>query len=142
LSIHRLGALCGVTAEPATISLERGLLVENSAMNTAIAAVRRGWRVFANDPPGQRFMSQYVRSQRQRSPVRTAVRIGLGALLTACGMVMWFLPGPGWLLVAFGMAMFASEMRGLARALDRAEVALRAGWRRFRRWWRAASPAR
>jgi hypothetical protein len=112
------------------------------AMKSAVIGVRRGWRAFTNDPPGQRFTRHHVRSQRQRSPARTALRIGLGVVLTTGGIILWFLPGPGWLLVASGMTMFASESRLLARYLDRAEVALRAGWCWLRRWWRAASPAR
>jgi hypothetical protein len=104
-----------------------------------MSAIRRAWRAFARDQPGARFLHHYERAQRERSTAKTAVRLGVGAVSTLGGVALWFLPGPGTLLVMFGMAMLASESRVLARVLDRTELFVRSGYRRLRSWWRAAS---
>lgn len=110
-------------------------------MATTIQHLKKAWRVFARDEPGQRFIRHYRRSQRNRSWAKTAARLALGTLLTAAGMMMWVLPGPGWLFVVFGLAMFASESRMLSDLLDRAELVVRAQLRRILMWWRSASLA-
>ena len=109
-------------------------------MTKAILVIRNSWRSFARDQPGQRFMHHHHRSQRERSIAKTVLRIALGTGLTVGGVLLWFLPGPGWLLIMFGMAMFASESSRLAGFLDRMEMILRAQLQRLRLWWRAASP--
>src|SRR5262245_61786646 len=101
-------------------------------MSNARSAISDSWRALRRARPGERFLQHYRRAQRERSPARTALRLVLGAGLTAGGVALWFLPGPGWLLVTFGMAMFASESRWLAKSLDRFEVLLRTSARRLR----------
>ena len=105
----------------------------------AIASMKRAWRSFARAEAGQRFIQHYRRAQLQRSIVVRTLRIGLGIALTVVGVLLWFLPGPGTLLVVFGLAMFAGESRLVAAYLDRAEVFLRARLERLRRWWQTAS---
>jgi hypothetical protein len=90
------------------------------------ASLKQAWRSFADERPGQRFMQHHRRARQQRSTFKRVLRIGLGAALTAGGIVFWFLPGPGSLLVLFGMAMFAGESRPLAHFMDRAELFIRA----------------
>lgn len=104
--------------------------------------LKRSWQLFIHDQPGQRFVHHYRRSQLQRSAWKTVLRIGVGVLLTAGGVVLWVLPGPGWLFVIFGLAMFAGESRTLSALLDRAEVFVRAQLHRLAAWWRTASPVR
>jgi hypothetical protein len=106
----------------------------------AIASMRRSWRSFARVQPGQRFIQQYRRAHRSASIARRVLRIGFGIIVTAAGMVLWFLPGPGWLFVMLGLATLAGEWRSLAEALDRLELYARARWHRLQRWWHAASP--
>lgn len=111
-------------------------------MANVLTAITDGWRALTRARPGQRFRQYYRRSQRQRSLGRTVLRIALGVSLTAAGVVLWVLPGPGWLLVMCGMALFASESRWLAKSLDRLEVLLRAAAQRWRSRRRGASHAR
>jgi hypothetical protein len=120
--------------------VERELL-SNAPMAQTTSAVKRGWLSFVRDEPGTRFLHHYQRSQRRRSTVQTVLHLGLGLVLTAAGVVLWVLPGPGWLLVILGMGMFAGESRIVARFLDRAELFLRSRARRLRNWWRRVSPA-
>jgi hypothetical protein len=110
-------------------------------MSQTSPAAKRGWFSFIRDQPGRRFLHHYQRSQGQRSTLQTVLRVGLGVALTAAGVVLWVLPGPGWLLVMLGMAMFAGESRIVARLLDRAELFVRARARRLLHWWRGVSPA-
>jgi hypothetical protein len=110
-------------------------------MTKLISAINNSWHSLARAEPGRRFMRHYHRSQRERSIGKTTLRIALGIALTAGGVLLWFLPGPGWLLIMLGMAMFASESRRLAGSLDRMEMFLRAQLRRLRLWWRAPSAA-
>jgi hypothetical protein len=96
-----------------------------------VESVKTEWRRFGSDSPGHRFVRRYERLQSHRSPGKVAVRVGLGILLVTGGVFLWFFPGPGWLLVLFGLAMFAGHWRALATTLDGLEV-------RLRRWVRAA----
>jgi hypothetical protein len=105
-----------------------------------VAAMKRRWRSFARAEPGQRFMEHYRRAQQQSSIAIRVLKVGLGVALTAVGVLLLVLPGPGLLFGVFGMAMFAGESRLLAGFLDRAELFLRDRLRRLRLWWRAVSP--
>jgi hypothetical protein len=104
-----------------------------------VETVKTEWRRFGSDSPGRRFVLRYERLQTHRSPGKVAVRIGLGVLLVAGGVFLWFFPGPGWLLVLFGLAMFAGHWRALATTLDRLEVRLRRWVRAAHRTWTRAS---
>jgi hypothetical protein len=103
--------------------------------------MRATWRRVARDRAGRRFVNHYRRAQKDRSRTTMALRLTAGTLLTAAGVFMWFVPGPGWLFVLFGLAMFATLWRRLAELLDSTELGLRAQGRGARRWWRSAAPA-
>jgi hypothetical protein len=103
---------------------------------TFLQSLRRDWRAFADAPPGKRFCAYHRRARQQRSTFASVGRIALGVVLCAGGVVLWFLPGPGWLLILFGMAMFAGESARLARTLDELEIAARDRARRLLAWWR------
>lgn len=103
--------------------------------------VRAELRRFARDPAGRRFLRHHERAARKRTLLRTVVRMTLGTIATAAGVVMWFVPGPGWLFVFFGMALFAGESRWLAGGLDRFELFARAQGHQAQRAWRDASLA-
>src|SRR5262245_11778477 len=94
--------------------------------------IREEWRTFRADPPGERF-ARHERRGEQRSAAQRAMRIVLGAVLLALGVFLLFVPGPGLLVMVFGLAMFAGESRWIARRLDAAEVWLRARIARFKR---------
>jgi Putative transmembrane protein (PGPGW) len=104
-------------------------------MANLVQNVKKSLMLFARDKPGQRFIRHHRRSRQNRSPARTVLRIAAGTIFTAVGVLLWFLPGPGWLFVFFGLALFTTESRTLACFLDRAEVAVREQAQRLRRWW-------
>jgi hypothetical protein len=106
-------------------------------MTSLITEIKAEWHTVADSSPGRRFMNYYRRAQRSPSTAKTAVRVAIGTVLVASGVVLWFTPGPGWLFVVFGLAMFAAQSRWLARGLDHAEVAVRDRLRRVLRWWRS-----
>jgi hypothetical protein len=102
-------------------------------------SVRDEWRRFASDLPGHRFVRRHQRIQDKNSGrAAIAARLVLGVLLVAGGVFLWFFPGPGWLLVFFGLAMFAGYWQGLARFLDKLEVSLRRLLASGRRFWARA----
>jgi hypothetical protein len=103
---------------------------------------RAQWRLFIGERPGQRFVNAYRRTQRDRSIAKRVTRVAIGVVVTAGGILMWFLPGPGWLFVFFGLSMFARESCALARFLDRAELTVRGGARHLRQWWWTVPPTR
>ena len=104
-------------------------------MPDIVKKMKKSLMLFARDKPGQRFIRHHRRLRQHRSALRTFLRIAAGTILTAVGVLLWFLPGPGWLFVFFGVALFAAEARALACVLDRAEVAVREQAQRVRRWW-------
>jgi uncharacterized protein (TIGR02611 family) len=108
-------------------------------VGSILQQAQREWRLFAHDQPGHRFVNHYRRSQDDRSLGKRAVRMVIGVVLFAAGIMMLFTPGPGWLLVIFGLGMFATESCRLARLLDRTEATLRAWARPLQHWWRTSS---
>lgn len=94
------------------------------------------WRRFRYDQPGRRFRNYRAHLHRHASGgVRACCLFG-GLVLTAAGVAMCFLPGPGVPVLFLGFAMFAGESRTLARWLDRLEPALRRRVADVQRWWR------
>jgi uncharacterized protein (TIGR02611 family) len=53
-------------------------------------------------------------------------RIAAGGLLLIAGIAMLALPGPGWLTIAAGLAILATEFAWARRALDQLKDG--AGW--------------
>jgi uncharacterized protein (TIGR02611 family) len=67
---------------------------------------------------------------------RIAVGI-VGLLIVTLGLIMVPFPGPGWLVVFLGLAIWASEFEWAQRLLQRARAALHswATWLRPQPWW-------
>src|SRR5512138_1700897 len=105
-------------------------------MTSSVAAE---WRAFRDDRPGARFANHHRRMRQHGTRAGAIVRIGLGAVLVAGGIVLLFIPGPGLLVAMFGFALFAGESKALARALDRCEPPVRRRARQVARWWRDRS---
>jgi hypothetical protein len=103
----------------------------------ALAGLRHEWQRFRADPPGHRFCNHHERWHR-RSRVIVIARLALGTTLLAAGIVMLFTPGPGLLVTAFGLGLFAGHSRQLARALDRVEPRVRHEAHAVRWWWQGA----
>jgi len=102
----------------------------------ALADVKHEWQCFRHDGPGERFTNHRERMQ-HRSRAHSVLAVALGILLLVGGVILLFMPGPGLLLLVFGLALIASHSRRLANLLDRAEPALRHAARKTRSQWQA-----
>jgi len=84
-----------------------------------------------------RRMLRRVRAWMERRPrIRWAYRLVVGMLggaLTALGLLLVPLPGPGWLVVFLGLAVLGTEFA----AARRVSAVLRRLLARFWAWWRA-----
>jgi hypothetical protein len=100
-----------------------------------LRGLREEWHQFKDDPPGERFQRHERRAER-RSWGHRALRIALGAVLLGGGIFLLFVPGPGLLVMLFGLTLFAGESRWIAAQMDRGELWLRPRWERVRAWWR------
>jgi len=91
------------------------------------------WSEFRAGTPGSRFSDQHRRrGQKHGARVRLAFMMA-GAILVATGALLFFTPGPGFVLVAIGAAVLARESARAARLFDRLEVQLRGLVRAFPR---------
>ncbi|WP_218033116.1 PGPGW domain-containing protein [Brevifollis gellanilyticus] len=103
----------------------------------------RGWREFLRGKPGRRFQDAHIRHMERGQHAQGLQRwllVGLEALLMLAGLVMLVLPGPGLLVALAGLGLLAREFLGLARVLDRGELALHSAFLRVRHWWRQRAP--
>ena len=98
----------------------------------AKVAVKREVKRLRDEPPGHRFEKFQKRLHKTGSWLAGAGGTVVGVLLTLVGVALLFLPGPGLLVVVAGLALLAGRSKRLARLLDRAEVAVRKRWRRWR----------
>ena len=101
-----------------------------------LADVKVEWQHFRHDPPGERFRNHRDRMKR-RSKKHAAAAVCVGVLLLAGGVVLLFMPGPGLLLIVFGLALIASHSRRLADVLDRVEPKLHRAAHRTKDHWQA-----
>ena len=104
-------------------------------MSSALAGLKREWRDFRDDPPGKRFKNHRDRMQ-QRSRWHSVGALIAGVVLFAGGVVLLFMPGPGLLFIAFGLALIGSHSKRLSDQLDRVEPRIRVVIRRVRRHWK------
>ena len=64
------------------------------------------------------------RVKRRSGPVRKAVVAVVGGTVTATGIVLIPLPGPGTLITLGGLAILGTEFPSAQRAVDRAKSAV------------------
>ncbi len=96
---------------------------------------RREWEEFRASAPGARFRERYERVKcLERPPAERFARCGAGIVIVLVGLVLVPLPGPGWLIVGFGVTMLAQESRRIARVCDGIEIRCRGWISRWRRW--------
>lgn len=100
----------------------------------AVHVAKHEWRHFKHDRPGHRFRNHH-RRMKQRPKRYSVVAVIVGVVLIAGGVVLLFVPGPGSIVIAFGLALLASQSRRLAHRMDRAEPALRRAGKRIAHWW-------
>ena len=105
--------------------------------------MRKNWREFQDDEPGQRFRDRYDRNQqRERGRFDTGrlVNLTVGPVLVIFSVFFGWAPGPGMLTLVIGLSMVASEFRPAALFLDWSEVELRRLWRFIQAVWAVSSP--
>lgn len=98
----------------------------------ALADVKREWKHFRDDAPGERFCNHRER-MKEKSRAHSVVALIAGIVLVAAGIALLFLPGPGSVLIVFGVGLFASHSERLASWLDRTEPKLRSRYHRMKR---------
>jgi hypothetical protein len=86
--------------------------------------LKREWKHFMGDRPGERF-ENYADRRKDEQPHVRAIETALGGIAVVAGLSMMVLPGPGGLTMAFGLALIAGNSKKLARKLDDTEVAFR-----------------
>src|SRR3954464_12933828 len=99
--------------------------------------LKHQWRRFQSHSPGTRFKAQYREGHSGRqSKLARGVRAALAIAITLIGLVLMPAPGPGMVVVAFGLVMLARESMMVARLLDAAELRARPPTLRLLAWWR------
>ena len=88
------------------------------------ARLYRYWRKARRGHPGRRFrdLYDYRHRARTRSGPSRWFGVGGGIALIFIGLAIGWLPGPGGFLSILGLALLGTEMRWLARLLDRCEL--------------------
>jgi uncharacterized protein (TIGR02611 family) len=102
--------------------------------------LKQEWAILARSAPGKRFQNRYHRRKNRRgSAIVRVLYLAVGITLFAFGLVLLLAPGPGFLVIFLGGAMIAEESLLVARALDWAELRLRALLAWMQRAWKKAS---
>ncbi|MDB5971036.1 MAG: putative transrane protein [Hydrocarboniphaga sp.] len=96
-------------------------------------SLKHHWEQFKAHPPGTRFQAQHRRS---KTPLARGVRATLAIIVTLIGLVLMPAPGPGMLVVAFGLVLLARESMMAARLLDAAELRARPSVLRLIAWYK------
>ena len=84
---------------------------------------------------GRRFQDKYWARQAHRqdwSAGQKIIRALIAGIIIFIGIILLFLPGPGWLVIILGSAILAAENLTLAKMMDSAEFRLRKAWKEFR----------
>jgi hypothetical protein len=103
--------------------------------------LKRQWRKFKSGRPGHRFQDRYEQNRKTRTSQSWFVRLlkpAAGIVLIAAGILLCFIPGPGFPLIVIGAGLLANEARPIARAMDWLEIRIRKIWVWARRWWNHA----
>ena len=90
--------------------------------------LKRNWQSFKEEPPGERFQKRYYRRRQKRghrSLLKKMLLMLAGAGVISVGIILLFIPGPGWLIIFTGAAILAGESLWMARIIDFVEVKLR-----------------
>lgn len=96
--------------------------------------LKTDWRIIRENPPGRRFQARYRyrKIDSPLSPAKRIFKITIGVILLPVGVILWFIPGPGWLTIFVGLALLAGESKWLSSFLDEVEVRIRNIIRRLR----------
>ena len=91
---------------------------------------RRRWDRIAR---GSSRVRDVIKRRRWLDTLYRVVLTAVGALIVGIGLILVPLPGPGWLIVFFGLAILGTEFHWARRLLVWARMALA----RFAERWRA-----
>jgi len=87
---------------------------------------QKSLKQFYLSPSGLRFQQLYDhRHHTKRSFIRRISLILTGLLLLPVGVIFFFIPGSGWLIIFTGLALLSGESKALARFLDSLEQKVR-----------------
>jgi hypothetical protein len=101
-----------------------------------IQRMKEEWRRVRGDAPGRRFLNHHDRAKSHRTLWKVAARSFFGGLLIVVGVILWFIPGPGWPLVIIGLALWAGVSARASRLLDSSEVQARRAWQKVKNAWK------
>lgn len=96
------------------------------------------WQHFKHSEPGRRFQDRYDRHQQTtlgRWSLGKVFNIVGGIAIAIVGVILLPAPGPGTLIIFAGLGLLGSEFLPIARALDWAELRLRALTLRAKAIW-------
>lgn len=103
-------------------------------MGHAVAEMKKEWKQFKHDHPGERF--QHHRERMSKKPRAHAIAsLAIGIVLLAAGLVLCFIPGPGTPLIVFGLGLIGAHWLWLAKKLDGGEVKIRRWGRHLKLRW-------
>jgi len=89
--------------------------------------LKKDWKIVRENRPGNRFQARY-RYREYQSPssrLKRVLKMIIGIALIPLGILLWFVPGPGWLLIFIGLTLLAGRSKTLSRLLDRTELFVR-----------------
>lgn len=87
---------------------------------------QKGLKKFYHSPPGLRFQQLYQRRHdTNRSFIKRISYIITGTVLLPVGVIFWFIPGSGWVIIFTGLALLSGESKALAHCLDTLELKTR-----------------
>jgi uncharacterized protein (TIGR02611 family) len=95
--------------------------------------LKRKWSEFRKSPPGHRFRERYERQRKKNKGHPNCLNVVGGIALIVVGIIFLPMPGPGSIIICFGLVLIASEFRHIAQFLDWSELRIRKFLRRFRR---------
>jgi hypothetical protein len=104
----------------------------------ATATFKQHFLTLKRGKPGKRFQAHYKHEKQARhghNSTGRIVRLVLGLALVGVGLVFCVIPGPGLPIIFIGGAFLAAESLIVARAMDWAELRLRALWRWGKDHW-------
>ena len=109
----------------------------------SMSAWREEFEAFKRSAPGRRFRERFERMKAVPRPAHERVaRCLCGVIVMLVGIVLVPLPGPGWLIVGFGVTLLAQESRRIADFCDRLEMRFRSLGGRWRAWRARGGSAR
>jgi hypothetical protein len=93
-------------------------------------SARKLWHDLLASRAGKRFQHFHAAHAAKRSGWARALTISAALICVAVGVVLAFIPGPAVVFFALAVALASTQSHWLAQKCDRAELYLRAAWRK------------